>query len=50
MFIIQLLVVLWNLSRLSRGIYLVLVCAVLELFQLIIKHRELPGDALYSSM
>lgn len=29
---------------------LVLVCALLELFKLIVKHSELPGDALYSSM
>lgn len=32
------------------NIYLVLVCALLELFKLIIEHSELPGDALYSSM
>lgn len=33
-----------------RKIYLVLVCALLELFELIVKHSELPGDALYPSM
>lgn len=31
-------------------IYLVLVCALLELFELVVKHSELPGDALYPSM
>lgn len=30
--------------------YLVLVCALLELFQLIVKHSELLSDALYPSM
>lgn len=30
--------------------YLVLVCALLKLFQLVVEHSELPGDALYSSM
>lgn len=30
--------------------YLVLVCALLKLFQLVVEDGELPGDALYSSM
>lgn len=33
-----------------KGIYLVLFCALLELFELIVKHSELPSDALYPSM
>lgn len=28
--------------------YLILICALLELFQLSVQHSELPGDALYS--
>lgn len=33
-----------------RLIYLVFVCAWLELFELIVEHGELPSDALYPSM
>lgn len=29
------------------GLYLVLVCALMELFQLVVEHSELPGDAVY---
>ena len=36
--------------RLCEGIYLVLVCALIELFELVVEHSELPGDALYPSM
>lgn len=32
------------------GVYLVLVCALLELFELIVKYREVSSDALYPSM
>lgn len=31
-------------------IYLISVCAWLELFELIVEHGELPSDALYPSM
>lgn len=31
-------------------IYLVLVCALLELFELVVKHGEVASDALYPSV
>lgn len=34
----------------SNNLYLILICALLQLFQLSIQHGELPGDALYSRM
>lgn len=33
-----------------KKMYLVLVCALLELFELIVEHSELPSDALYPSV
>lgn len=41
----------WCLSHArTPGVYLVLVCALLELFELVVKHGEMPSDALYPSM
>lgn len=34
----------------TPGVYLVLVCALLELFKLVVKYGEMPSDALYPSM
>lgn len=32
------------------GVYLVLICALLELFELVVEHGEMASDALYPSM
>lgn len=34
----------------TPGVHLVLVCALLELFELVVKYGKMPSDALYPSM
>lgn len=39
-----------DLGEAIQGIYLILLCALLELFELIVEHSELPSDTLYPCM